>query len=216
MWETYFPTIVCYRDLPDGREINARLLPRIARLREEDAAGIVRSNVAQVGAWHSDLNVHTLPEFAQLTTAIIASAQQIFDELGYDPNYGPSVDNMWVNVSPRYAYNRSHTHPNTLWSGVYYVQAPEGAGRIHFADPRAEAVVMTPRYVPDRKRRREMWTEVYYQPIEGRLILFPSWLRHEVEPNLSAAEGAEGDRISISFNIRQIWRGVQEPAGTAA
>lgn len=57
----------------------------------------------------------------------------------------------------------------------------------------------------DDEGRREArnWTEVYFEPIEGRLLLFPSWLMHEVEPNLAAETGDAGDRISISFNIMQ-------------
>jgi uncharacterized protein (TIGR02466 family) len=47
------------------------------------------------------------------------------------------------------------------------------------------------------------WSEVYFEPIEGRLLLFPAWLQHEVEPNLSEESGPAGDRISVSFNLFQ-------------
>lgn len=60
-------------------------------------------------------------------------------------------------------------------------------------------------YDPDKARGPESWQEVYYQPIEGRIILFPSWLVHEVEPNMSEQSEMAGDRISISFNLLQRW-----------
>ena len=79
-----------------------------------------------------------------------------------------------------------------LWSGVYYVQSNADSGRIFFTDPRYQATMYSPRYAPGKDRKAEVWSEVYYQPIEGRLILFPSWLMHEVEPNLSESEGKAG------------------------
>ena len=53
------------------------------------------------------------------------------------------------------------------------------------------------------QERPESWDQVHFDPIEGRIILFPSWLVHEVEPNMSNIEGRSGERISVSFNIGQ-------------
>ena len=64
----------------------------------------------------------------------------------------------------------------------------------------------TPRYIPDQPRKADMWSEVCFTPIEGRIILFPAWLQHEVEPNLAELEGPAGDRISVSFNVHQVPR----------
>lgn len=201
--ESFFPTLVYYRDLPGAAGLNAAIKPHIYDWREQDAEGIVRSNVKRVGSWHSTLDMALKPEYRPLVDQIVAYAGVIFDDLGYDPAFEPFIDNMWANLNPRYGYNRGHTHPNVLWSGVYYVQSNEASGRIIFIDPRAQAHVLEPRYAPSEKRKAEAWSEVYYQPVEGRIILFPAWLQHEVEPNLSDAEGPAGDRISVSFNIGQ-------------
>jgi uncharacterized protein (TIGR02466 family) len=195
--ELYFPTLIYYQDLPDSLELNQAIRSHIYALRSSDPEGIVRSNVKRMGAWHSGLDLHQREEFRSLTRAILAAVQKIYDHLGYDPAYEPVFDNMWANINPRHGYNRNHIHPNVLWSGVYYVQAPPDSGRILFTDPRPQALV---------KRRPEAWSEVYFEPIEGRLVLFPAWLTHEVEPNLSDKDGAAGDRISISFNLRQTRR----------
>jgi uncharacterized protein (TIGR02466 family) len=203
MREFYFPTPIYFSDLPGARSLNEAIKPPIYAWRAEDQEGIHRSNVKRVGSWHSQLDMHRREEYRPLTEQILGVARQIFDDLGYDPVYEPAIDNMWANISPRYGYNRSHIHPNVLWSGVYYVQAPPDGGRIYFTDPRAQVLILTPRYAPDAPRKAEAWSEVYYEAIEGRLILFPSWLAHEVEPNLCDREGPAGDRISISFNLYQ-------------
>lgn len=138
--EAYFPTLIFFRDLPNGPELNARLKPAIYNLREEDPAGLVRSNVAKVGSWHSPDDLATRPAFAEFSREVVLHASIVFGELGYDPDCGPEISNMWAMVHPRHGYNRSHTHPNVLWSGVYYVQSPPRAGRIVFVDPRVQAL----------------------------------------------------------------------------
>ena len=106
-------------------------------------------------------------------------------------------------VSPRYGFNKAHTHPGAVWSGVYYVQTPSDSGKIAFYDPRPQANVLNIRYNKAQSKKKEVLGRVNYDPKVGRLLLFPSWLQHEVQPNLSELEGDDGDRISISFNIRQ-------------
>ena len=63
--------------------------------------------------------------------------------------------------------------------------------------------MLRPRIHDEGRKQAHNWTEVYFEPVEGRLILFPAWLSHEVEPNLSDAEGDAAVRISISFNLFQ-------------
>jgi len=209
--EAYFPTLIYFRDLPGGDALTTQLAAKICAWREQDPAGVVRSNIRQLGGWHSALDMHRRDEYAALVARVLEAASEIFQDLGHDAAYAPAIDNMWANISPRGAYNRSHIHPNVLWSGVYYVQAPAGCGRIYFADPRPQALAMTPHFDPSQPRKTECWSEVYFEPVAGRLIVFPAWLRHEVEPNMSEQEGAAGERISVSFNLVQRRLG----AGTA-
>ena len=204
--EAYFPTYIYFKDLPGREALNSQLLEAIAQLRTENVEGMHRSNVKQAGAWHSDDDLNRRPEFERLVTEVSLSAQQVFDDLGYDPAWEPRVDNMWANVSPRHAFNRMHIHPGVIWSGVYYVQTPPGSGRIYFSDPRVQAQMLRPRISDDGRKRADNWSEVYYEPIAGRMILFPAWLLHEVEPNLSEEAGDAGHRISISFNLLQLRR----------
>ena len=203
--EVYFPTYIYYRDLPDteAHALNAGIERHVRAWRDEDADGIVRSNVWQVGVWHSRLDMAVRSEYQSLVDLVLLSAGEVFEDLGYPVDWKPTIINMWAVVSPRYGFNRSHVHPSALWSGVYYVQAPEGAGRIVFTEPRAQVRMMPYEYERAAHDRPESWDQVYFDPIEGRIILFPSWIVHEVEPNMSNAEGRSGDRISVSFNIGQ-------------
>jgi uncharacterized protein (TIGR02466 family) len=199
--EQFFPTLVYYRDLPDGAALNAALKPALYAWRAADPAGIERSNARRVGAWHSALDLQTRPECRRLTDTVLATAGEIFAQLGYDPAYEPVVDNMWANVNPPGAYNRRHVHPNILWSGVYWVQAPPECGRLLLTDPRPSAEMLPAFYAPGSPLASECWSEVFYVAREGRLLLFPAWLPHEVEANRSDRAGAAADRISVSFNL---------------
>jgi len=206
--DAFFATPIYYTDLADSDALNEQLKKDIRAWRQQDPEGTVRSNVAQAGAWHSATDMHTRREFTPLTRELFEMVQGIYDELGYDPDFEPVCDSMWANINPRHAYNRHHTHPHALWSGVYYVQAPDDCGLLYFTDPRPQTQILTPYYDP-RRRHPNTWNEVFYQPREGRLIVFPAWLVHAVHPNLSGEQGEAGERISVSFNFYQLRRGLE-------
>lgn len=200
--DLFFPTQIYFTDLADAQTLNRDLKSYIYAWRESDPDGTFRSNAPQVGGWHSATDMHTRREYDRLTFELFELVQGVYDHLGYDADFEPVCDSMWANISARYAYNREHSHPHALWSGVYYVQVPENSGLLYFTDPRLQARVLTPYYDP-RRRQAETQHEVYYQPQDGRLIVFPAWLMHGVQPNLCDQPGREGDRISVSFNFHQ-------------
>ncbi|MBT5049013.1 MAG: hypothetical protein HOK30_20200 [Rhodospirillaceae bacterium] len=204
--EMYFPTLVYSLDIPDKAQaaaLNDSVKSHIYGWRDSDRDGIQRSNANVAGAWHSPPDMARRPEYADLVDLVLHCSQAVFQDLGYDPAYQPGIDNMWANVNPRHGYNRSHFHPNVLWSGCYYVQVPSDAGRITFYDPRTEAQMLQPKFAPNVERRRQLQEEISYDPVEGRVLLFPAWLAHDVEPNMCALEGPAADRISVAFNITQ-------------
>jgi len=87
----------------------------------------------------------------------------------------------------------SHLHPHSVISGTTYVAVPKGASAIKFEDPRHSMMMAAP--TRQAKAREEMRSFVYVQPEVGDVLLWESWLRHEVPMNMS-----ENERISISFN----------------
>jgi len=196
--EHWFPTIVSLMDVKNYKELNKVWIAEILKWRNEDQAGIVRSNAK---GWHSTVDMHTRQEFIPMGQQFLYQAMEVAKSMGFDEDAEPIIVNMWANVSPYGAFNKSHNHPNTILSLAYYLQAPPGCGKFRINDPRAQTSVLTPPYSTTQKRPKEMFEEVYYEPIPGRCIMFPSWLVHEVQPNLTEVQGDDGLRISVSANI---------------
>lgn len=191
--ESWFPTRIYYIDHPDSEEINKKLIINIHNWHEKDPDGIGRSNH---GGWHSQDSMHKRKEFNTIRDWITENVNRVAFDMGVPQQMEVVLDNMWANVNPKYCYNTVHTHPRGMWSGVYYVQTPEECGNIRFLDPRmgnmANPIPIDKETYKDKKYS---WSEVKYKPVEGRLIIFPSFLLHEVEQNMS-----DTPRISISFN----------------
>lgn len=103
------------------------------------------------------------------------------------------LDSIWINILPEGGIHTSHLHPHSVISGTTYVAVPKGASAIKFEDPRHSMMMAAP--TRQAKAREEMRSFVYVQPEVGDVLLWESWLRHEVPMNMS-----ENERISISFN----------------
>lgn len=100
---------------------------------------------------------------------------------------------LWINILPEGGIHTSHLHPHSVISGTTYVAMPEGASAIKFEDPRHAMMMAAPMRNADA--RKEMRSFIYVEPEVGDVLLWESWLKHEVPMNM-----AEEDRISVSFN----------------
>ena len=154
--------------------------------------GIKKSNK---NGWHSRNDIYNMPEYKELLSLLFKMQNEIFKEEGLEPS--PHIGNMWANINPKGGYNTSHIHSNSLWSGVYYIKADSNSGHLKIDDPRAAASMCRPRQKPGPAPSR-LWRETHFEPKAGRLIMFPSWLTHCVDPNKS-----NDIRISVSFNFMQ-------------
>jgi uncharacterized protein (TIGR02466 family) len=201
---TYFPTTIFQVDVPEPEELNNKLREMIYAEREADRVGITRSNFTELGGWHSKSDLHKRPEYAEIVNLIDSSSSRMSEAMGYDPKQKLKIGTMWSIINAPGAANRAHVHPGCLWSGVYYIQAPENCGRIEFIEPRTMHLMNQPRYKPNAKRQRDYWTKVRFMPQAGRMLIFPSWLYHGVDPNMSTETGDAANRIIISFNISQV------------
>lgn len=199
----YFPTMIYQFDVENCEELNKTLLELTYAEREQGVA-VNKSNTAALGSWHSATNLHKNPAYDPLLTEVDAVLARIGDELKYAKDQALKVTTMWSIINPPGNGNRAHVHPNCLWSGVYYVQAPEGAGKIEFVDPRTVLIMNQPKYEAKKKRPRECWTKVNYKPVPGRMVIFPAWLYHGVDPNATKEKGRAADRVILSFNINQV------------
>lgn len=172
----------------DAAKLNAALIEEIAK-RRKDEKGIVRSNHQ---GWHSDADFFQRKEVGhrELAKRIARVTRQSTEEIAAaNPKSWSLGFDGWINVNEPGSYNAPHDHPGAFWSGVYYVAIPARSGLIELLDPRptpaAQALLQTKMFA----------SATQVKPKPGLLILFPSSLKHWVQPNESA-----DDRISIAFN----------------
>ena len=188
--ELYFATPIYVKDIGTP-EFNLQLEQNIINWSRQDK-GVQKTNV---NGWHSPTDMHLKPEYKMLVDLLHQAQHFIYNDELLDNE--PFLGNMWANINPPGGYNRAHTHPNSLWSGVYYVKAPINSGHLKVEDPKPSINISRPR----RKQGqlpKHLWNEVHFEPIAGRLIMFPSWLNHCVDTNQS-----NDIRISVSFNFLQ-------------
>ena len=134
------------------------------------------------------------PPFAELERRLAKHAATFARALHFDlAGRKLKIDSLWINILKPGGVHTGHIHPHSVISGTYYVAVPRGASALKFEDPRLGHMMAAP---PRKKTApRETQPFVYVAPKPGQIILFESWLRHEVPPN-----DAREDRISISFN----------------
>ena len=188
--ELHFPTPVYIADI-EHPTLNQELERDIVAWSKQDK-GVVRTNVQ---GWHSTTDMHEKPQFKKLVDMLYACQKTIYEQEHLES--GPYLGNMWANINPPGGMNRAHQHPNSLWSGVYYIKAPKNCGHLKIDDPRSSAAMVRPRQKEGPMPAR-LFRETHYEPIAGRCIMFPSWLMHCVDPNNS-----NDIRISVSFNFLQ-------------
>ena len=100
---------------------------------------------------------------------------------------------LWINILPEGGTHASHIHPHSVISGTTYVAMPEGTSALKLEDPRLPFMMMAP--LRRKDAAQELQTFIYLKPSVGEVLMWESWLRHEVPMNM-----AEEERISVSFN----------------
>lgn len=190
----FFSTPVWASKIENYKETNEKIYNYIKKLRDNDNKGILRSNIK---GWHSkDFNLKDEEPrlFINLISPIIS---KIIDDMNWDKlTQETKITNMWTIINTGGAANARHHHGNSALSAAYYVRAPENSGDIVFYDPRPAPVYSHPR----SKKPNTLNAMVNsISPSEGVLVMFPSYLDHSVNENLSNEE-----RIVISFNISLI------------
>jgi uncharacterized protein (TIGR02466 family) len=134
------------------------------------------------------------PIFADLEKALDKHVEAFCKDLGFDLG-GKKLKcgSFWINILPQGGMHASHIHPHSVISGTTYVSMPKGTSALKLEDPRLPMMMHAP--LRTKKAGQELQSFVYVKPEVGEVLLWESWLRHEVPMNL-----AEDERISISFN----------------
>lgn len=185
---------------PGSKRLITELDSACRSIAREDKAGQAWAKNHDYAGYTSYASLNDLvwrgPEFAELAERLEPHIQTFAADADFDLGGRRLVlDSIWINVLEKGGAHSGHIHPNCVISGTFYVAVPPGAGAIRFEDPRLGLMMAAP---PRRKRARlENRPFHAIAPTPGTVLLWESWLRHEVLPNT-----AKTSRISISFNYR--------------
>jgi uncharacterized protein (TIGR02466 family) len=171
-------------------------------LADEDAAGQAWCKANGYGGYTSYASLNDLPTrasvFGELKTRLDRHATAFAKDLDFDLGGGRlKLDSLWVNVLKPGAAHSGHIHPHSVLSGTIYVATPPGASALKLEDPRLPLMMAAPPRLADAPEEARNF--VYLTPEPGTVLMWESWLRHEVPANRAKTE-----RISISFNYG--WR----------
>jgi uncharacterized protein (TIGR02466 family) len=182
---------------------NAELEDACRMLAQEDRAGRAWCRANGYGGYTSYASLGDLPQrasaFADLKRRLDRHAAAFAKELAFDlgPRGRLVLDSLWANLLRPGATHSGHVHPHSVISGTYYVAVPPGAGGLRLEDPRLPLMMAAPPRRTDAAE--ESRTFITVQPQAGCVLMWESWLRHEV-----VAGTAKAPRISVSFNYA--WR----------
>jgi len=161
----------------------------IRTLAKDDKAGRAWSEAKRYAGYTSYASLNDLPRrdpaFGELAKLLKRHALNFARELGWDAR--PKLDSLWANLLRGSGHHSAHIHPHSILSGTFYVAVPKGSGPIRFEDPRLPLMMAAP-------ARPESFVTV--EPKAGLLLIWESWLRHEV-----LRGDGKGERLSISFNF---------------
>ena len=197
MSRTLFATKL-YEAVIDDERLIAELAHSIRSLAAEDEAGKRWSRDKRYNGYTSYASLDDLPTrdpaFADLQRLLVRHAATFADELAFDLDRKPKLDSIWVNLLKPGGHHSAHIHPHSFLSGTFYVDVPKGGGAIRFEDPRLLMMMAAP--VRREAASEELLPFVNVTPRPGLLLMWESWLRHEVVPGT-----AKADRLSVSFNF---------------
>jgi uncharacterized protein (TIGR02466 family) len=197
MLRPLFVTTLYQADI-DNDALLASLARSIRDLASEDEAGRRWSRDHRYPGYTSYASLNDLtrrdPAFADLAKVLAHHVASFAKDCAFDLARKPRLDSLWVNLLKSGGHHSGHIHPHSILSGTLYVDAPSGSGAIRFEDPRLPLMMAAP---PRRKNAPdELQAFVTVEPRAGLLLLWESWLRHEILPGKGRRE-----RLSISFNF---------------
>ena len=153
--------------------------------------------LSNVGGWQSNDDLAEDVQFTDLISFVRQKLLKVALHNNYIDGLECVIINMWANINEHRDFNKAHLHPNSDWSFAYYVKATEDSGGIVFCDPRVRRLMNVQDEILIDYSNDSQHSIYTVNPLNGQLIIFPSYLEHYVEPNLT-----QETRISISGNIR--------------
>ena len=189
MMREIFVTKLYEAEIDDEKLLSA-LAHSIRTLAQNDEAGRRWSKEHRYAGYTSYASLNDLPKrdpaFSELSKLLTHDATA-FAKKVFDITRKPRLDSLWVNLLKAGGQHSGHIHPHSIISGTLYVEVPKGSGAVRFEDPRLPLMMAAP-------ARPNIFVTI--DPRPGLLLMWESWLRHEVLPGTG-----KGERLSISFNF---------------
>ena len=188
--QDWWATPIWYFDIPQETVDYLKIEKECYQTQKVD----VGNKISNVGGYQSN-NIfinNALPEIKNLLLTVEESAKHWYSDFGVKPQFSGKIDNCWININSTNSYNKSHVHQQSIFSGVYYVKASNNSGSIIFNNQSDRDFIL------QTFTNQNMYTasDINYDAVVGRVIIFPSWIQHSVSLNQS-----DEDRISIAFNM---------------
>ena len=191
-----FPTLV-YEGALGEAALLAELERSVRVLAVDDGAGRRWSREHGYRGYTSYASLNDLPvrdpAFADLKRLLDRHVARFAEACAFDLPRKLRLDSLWVNLLRGGGAHGGHLHPHSVVSGTLYVALPPGSRGLKLEDPRLPMLMAAPPRRPDAPETMRTFVEV--MPTPGKVLLWESWLRHEVP-----AGTGKGERISISFN----------------
>jgi uncharacterized protein (TIGR02466 family) len=195
---TLFVTKLYRARLEGAGALNRDLASACKTIAKEDVAGRRWSRDNGYKGYTSYASLDDLPTrdpaFAALKKQLDRHVAAFVRALHLDLNGGKlTLDSMWINVLDPGGAHSGHLHPHSVLSGTYYVNTPHGSSALKLEDPRLPLMMAAPLRAEDAPETEQ--TFVYLEPRAGDVLIWESFLRHEVPAN-----EAKRPRVSVSFN----------------
>lgn len=165
--------------------------------KSKDLKGAKKSNVIGWQSMSFDVTNYDKSHHELFLDEILGEIKKFSIEIKC--NFNLYIANYWININSPNSYNKSHCHPQSFLSGCLYIKVPDrNCGSIFFEHPSCDLIESYMNYYHKYSDDyRDLFpVNWFYEPTEGQCLIFPAWLKHRVESNLS-----KEDRISISFNV---------------
>ncbi len=186
LWESEYPEF----------EENKKIFLNAIEVYKEQNSSIEKSNIA---GYQSPDTLQKVEDLRPLFEYICQMGLKACSDLDFI-ECDIAITSAWLNVNDnRQCMNIEHVH-NDTFSGVFYLKAPEKSGKLNIINPGINNLWSGISFAQQKNQFTS--TRIKIEPVEGNIILFPSYLPHSVETN-----DHDDDRISIAFNIITLPKG---------
>ena len=188
--KTIFPVCIHSLSIDNFDQVQDVLIKESYDLKKIDPVGRKLSNY---GGWQSE--IYSIDKSSDTLQSIIRKSLKGFTPIKNDVLM---IVEGWTNINKPRDYNIKHNHPQCNFAGVLWIKVPPQSGNLVFESPHSfSSFAEINCYTDEFKKETLSYESCVYEPIEGEIVIFPSFLSHCVSENKS-----NEDRISYSFNIK--------------